>query len=114
MRRASPSNSISASAARNWSAEAISTERPRRFSTPHAIADPWSRSPRAVRCSTPSKQQGGSASPTSIASRRLGKLWHGVLIEVYELSQIHREGSAFALAEWVNAERGFQAADNNG
>jgi hypothetical protein len=31
--------------------EAISTERPRRFSTPDAIADPWSRSPRAMRCS---------------------------------------------------------------
>ena len=52
--------------------------------------------------------------PTSIASRRLGKLLHGVLIEAYKLSQIHREGSVFVLAEWVHAQHGFQAAHKNG
>src|SRR6516162_7513824 len=50
----------------------------------------------------------------SPASRRLGKLWHGVLIEAYKLSQIHREGSVFVLAEWVHAQHAFQAAHNNG
>src|SRR5271168_219174 len=112
MRRASPSSSISASAVRNGSAEAISTERPRRFSTPDAIADPWSRSPRAVRCSAPIKQPGG-VPPTASASRRLEKLLYGVLIEAYELSQIHREGSVCVVAEWVHAQHDFQAANKN-
>src|SRR5262249_50955467 len=96
-------SSISASATRKGSAEAISTERPRRFSTPDAIADPRSRSPRAVRCWAPIKEPGGGVPPSSIASRRLRKLLHGVLIEAYKLPQIHREGSVFVLAEWVHA-----------
>src|ERR1700746_2635151 len=108
MRRASPSNSISASATRNGSAEAISTERPRRFSTPDAIADPWSRSPSAVRRSAPIKETGGGVPTALSASRKLGKLAHGLLIEAYELSHIHWEGSAFVLAECVHAEHGFQ------
>src|SRR5271165_4500530 len=49
----------------------------------------------------------------SPASRRLRKLLHGVLIEVYKLSQIHGEGSVFVLAEWVHAQHGFQAGHNN-
>src|SRR5271157_2910214 len=57
----------------------------------------------------------GSLSSTfSPASRRLRKLLHGVLIEVYKLSQIHGEGSVFVLAEWVHAQHGFQAGHNNG
>src|SRR5438067_2502037 len=52
--------------------------------------------------------------PPSIASRRLGKLLHGVLVEAYELSQIHREGSVCVLAEWVHAQNDFQAAHKNG
>src|SRR5262249_40041439 len=114
MRRASPSNSISASATRNGSAAAISTERPRRFSTPDAIADPWSRSPRAVRCSVPIKYPRGGVPPASIASRRLRKLLLDVLIEANKLSQSHREGSVFVPAERVHAQRGFQAGHDNG
>src|ERR1700735_5510909 len=49
-----------------------------------------------------------------MASRRLGKLLHGVLIEAYKLSHSDGKGSAFALAEWVHAQHGFQAAHNDG
>src|SRR6516225_6916203 len=98
----------------NGSAEAISTEHPRRFSAPHAIADPWSRSRRAVRCLAPIKSPGGDVPPKSIASRRRGKLLHGVLIEAYKVSHIHREGGVFVIAEWVHAQHGFQTAYNDG
>src|SRR5580658_2468319 len=113
MRRACPSSSISASAVRNWSAEAMSTERPRRFRAAEAIADPCRRAPSEIRWSAPTKYPAGGV-PTSIASRSLGKRWHGVFIEADKLTQIHREGSEFARAERVHAQFGFQATYNNG
>jgi len=102
MRRASPSNSISASATREWVSRGDQHRASRADSQrPDAIADPWSRSPRAVRCSgRRSNRRAGASRQHRFASRRLGKLLYGVLIEAYKLSQIHREGSAFVLAEW--------------
>ena len=108
MRRATPSSSMSAAAARSWSEVAMRTERPlsswhRPPSTEHA-----SKSRRATLVSALETKGSHVSTLTLTASQREAVLFCNMLIKIDKIPELNRNLDIFRRRKRVNSKRIFK------
>src|SRR5271157_4805553 len=113
MRRAMPSSSISAAAARNWSTVATNTDLPCRPSVGPSRIDPSISSSQVAIASRPTRMRDDRLPAAMIEDLRHAGLACCIFIEPDEVAEGHGKACVLVVAERVFPKRAFQARHNN-